>query len=163
MVYDAPLLKGTFEYRLDIIQRRLAICPSRNVKYLEHSKCKGKDHLMKEAERIIEEKGEGVMIKDPKCTYEIKRSPKLLKVKKIEDAEATVTGHTPGTGKYTGMCGALEVRNDQGVEFKIGSGFDDAQRMDPPKIGSRITYKFQGHTNDGKPRFAIFLRVHPGM
>ena len=34
-----------------------------------------------------------MMIKDPNSHYEGKRSEKLLKVKKFEDAEATVIGH----------------------------------------------------------------------
>jgi len=61
------------------------------------------------------------------------------------------------------MLGALEMRADNGIEFKIGSGFNDAQRRSPPKKGSRVTYKFMGLSNSGKPRFPIFMRVHPGM
>lgn len=38
-------------------------------------------------------KGEGVMIKDPKSQYERRRSYNLLKVKRFEDAEATVVAY----------------------------------------------------------------------
>ena len=55
------------------------------------------------------------------------------------------------------------MREKDGTEFRIGSGFDDAQRRKPPKIGSTVTFKYMGRTNDGKPRFPIFLREHPGM
>ena len=34
-----------------------------------------------------------MMIKDPASSYENRRSEKLLKVKKFDDAEATVIGH----------------------------------------------------------------------
>jgi ATP-dependent DNA ligase len=34
-----------------------------------------------------------MMIKDPESKYEGRRSDKLLKVKKFDDAEATVVGH----------------------------------------------------------------------
>jgi DNA ligase-1 len=44
-------------------------------------------------DEICGSKGEGVMIKDPKSKYERKRSYVLLKVKRFEDAEATVIGH----------------------------------------------------------------------
>jgi DNA ligase-1 len=44
-------------------------------------------------DKICGGKGEGVMIKDPKSAYEHRRSYSLLKVKRFEDAEATVTGH----------------------------------------------------------------------
>jgi len=55
------------------------------------------------------------------------------------------------------------VREKDGTEFKIGSGFTDVERRKPPKLGAVVTFKFQGRTNAGIPRFPIFLRVHPGM
>ena len=72
-------------------------------------------------------------------------------------------GHQKGTGRCSGMMGALEMKMDNGITFKIGSGFDDKQRRKPPKIGSRVTFKFQGLTKAGVPRFPIFMRQHPGM
>lgn len=93
-------------------------------------------------DKVIALKGEGMMIKAPTGQYESRRSEKLLKVKRFEDAEATVIGHLNGTGRCENMLGALRVRGNNGLEFKIGSGFDDSQRKNPPKIGSRVTYKF---------------------
>lgn len=66
------------------------------------------------------------MIKNPNSMYEGRRSDHLLKVKKFEDAEATVIGHQKGTGRCSGMCGAINVKLDNGIVFKIGSGFDDS-------------------------------------
>ena len=38
--------------------------------------------------------------------------------------------------------------------------FTDAQRADPPPVGSWVTYRFRGlHEGSGLPRFASFLRV----
>lgn len=54
------------------------------------------------------------------------------------------------------MCGAILVREKDGTEFKIGSGFTDAQRRSPPKKGSVVTFKFQGRSKAGIPRFPIF-------
>ena len=66
------------------------------------------------------------MIKDPESMYERKRSGSLLKVKKFQDAEATVVGVEKGAGKYAEVMGAIRVkRESDGVEFKLGSGFDD--------------------------------------
>jgi DNA ligase-1 len=76
-------------------------------------------------DRITGEGGEGVMLRKPDSVYEHKRSNKLLKVKKFEDAEATIIGHEKGTGRLTGLLGALRVKEDDGTEFKIGSGFND--------------------------------------
>jgi DNA ligase-1 len=40
------------------------------------------------------------------------------------------------------MVGALLMKEKDGTEFKIGSGFDDNQRKNPPAIGSVVTFKF---------------------
>jgi DNA ligase-1 len=66
------------------------------------------------------------MIKNPDCDYQGVRTKNLLKVKKFEDAEATVLGHVKGTGRCSFMTGAIEVVNKDGKQFKIGSGFSDA-------------------------------------
>ena len=68
-----------------------------------------------------------------------------------------------GTGRCASMLGALQVKDKAGHIFKIGSGFDDEQRRNPPKVGTIVTLKHQGVTKNGIPRFPIFLRVHPGM
>lgn len=114
-------------------------------------------------DKVIAKKGEGIMLRDPNSLYEGRRSDKLLKVKKFDDAEATVIGHEKGTGRCSSMLGAIRVRGDNGIEFKIGSGFTDDMRRKPPKIGSRVTYKYMGCSNSGKPRFPIFMRLHPGL
>jgi DNA ligase-1 len=77
-------------------------------------------------DKICGGKGEGVMLKDPNSKYERTRSFSLLKVKRFEDTEATVIGHERGDGRCYMMCGAIIVREKDGTEFKIGSGFSDA-------------------------------------
>jgi len=42
---------------------------------------------------------------------------------------------------------------------KIGTGFSDELRKNPPMIGSEVTFKYQGMTKYGKPRFPVYLRV----
>lgn len=74
---------------------------------------------------ICDDKGEGVMIKDPQSLYERKRTFVLLKCKRFNDAEATVIAHENGKGRLFNSCGAIVVREKDGTEFKIGSGFDD--------------------------------------
>jgi DNA ligase-1 len=48
------------------------------------------------------------------------------------------------------------------VEFEIGSGMNDAQRAEfwkSPPIGALVTFKCQGFTPDGLPRFPIFKGI----
>ena len=75
------------------------------------------------------------------------------------DAEATVIAHQPGKGKYTGTLGALRVRTADGKEFMLGTGLSDADRHNPPAIGTVITFRYRELTNRGLPRFASFHRV----
>ena len=85
----------------------------------------------------------------------------LLKVKTFHDAEAYVTGFENGTGRNNGRVGALYCTDIDGITFKVGTGLKDYMRDKPPAIGTRITYKYQEKTRDGKPRFPVFLRERP--
>ena len=101
------------------------------------------------------------MLKDPKSDYEGRRSSRLLKVKIFHDAEATIYGYQEGSGRNKGKCGAYLCRNDEGIEFKVGSGLNDKMRDNPLPIGSVITYKyFEIIKESKKPRFPTFLRVY---
>jgi DNA ligase-1 len=126
MIFDAPLVKGTFRKRLAVLEKKLAEKPNEVVRMLKQTVCNDKDHLGILMDKILGFKGEGVMLKDPESLYEGRRSLSLLKVKKFEDAEAVVIAHNKGTGRCANMCGAIQVREKDGTEFKIGSGFDDA-------------------------------------
>jgi hypothetical protein len=53
--------------------------------------------------------------------------------------------------------GHLEVKTPDGRLFSVGSGFTDAQRDKPPKVGTIITYKFQELSNKLNPRFPTFI------
>lgn len=102
--------------------------PDTVCRVLNQTKCSSKDELATLMDSVLSEKGEGVMLKDPLSAYEGKRSHSLLKVKRFEDAEATVIGHHKGLGRLENMCGAIQVREEDGTEFKIGGGFNDLQR-----------------------------------
>ena len=99
------------------------------------------------------------MLRRADSPYRGGRSEDLIKVKLFEDAEALVVGHLPGQGKYQGMTGALLVQMPSGQRFKIGSGLRDADRANPPPIGSTITYRYNGTHASGLPRFARYWRV----
>ena len=162
LVFDAPGLNLPFKERYKKLEEFFAKIDSPYIKLHKHVICTSPEQLLNEHERVEKLGGEGMMLRDPNSFYEHRRSKTLLKVKKFDDDEAVVIGHEPGTGRCTGMLGAIRVRNSQGVEFSIGSGFNDAQRRRPPKIGSKVTYKYQGVSTSNTPRFPIFLREFGG-
>jgi DNA ligase 1 len=77
-------------------------------------------------DRTLEKKGEGIMLRNPESYYENRRSKNLLKVKVFIDEEAVVTGTEKGSGRCANMMGSIHCRLKNGIEFKIGSGFNDA-------------------------------------
>jgi DNA ligase-1 len=158
MVFDAPQAKGSFEQRMEFLHATVSR-ENRVVTVVTQERCRGVTQLLAERDRIVREGGEGLMLRQPGSAYEPGRSSTLLKVKPYDDAEATVIGHEPGKGKYAGKLGALRVRTESGREFSIGTGLTDADRESPPPIGTVITYRFQGLTAKGVPRFPSYLRV----
>jgi DNA ligase-1 len=162
LIFDAPG-SGTFETRMQATATWFAQHPSSYAAVLKQETCTGKAQLKEKLKAVEALGGEGLMLRRPKSLYLAGRSHDLLKVKSFEDAEAVVVKHLAGSGRNKGRLGALLVRLPNGVTFKIGSGFSDAERNDPPPIGSTITFKYYGLTNNGIPRFASFLRIRNAM
>ena len=116
--------------------------------------------LMKRLEAVVASGAEGLMLHRGSSFYKAGRSDDLIKLKQYDDAEAVVVAHLPGKGKYLGAMGSLQVMLPSGIQFKVGSGFTDAERHDPPAVGAKITYRYNGLTDQGLPRFARFIRLY---
>jgi len=145
----------TFHQRYELL-KRMKLPP--HVQVVEHRETMTADvpALLRQYEAVG---AEGVMLRDPASQYERKRSNTLLKVKSFLDADATVIGHQPGTGKHRGRLGALLCLLDDKTEFGIGTGFTDRQRENPPAVGERVTFSFFEFTDAGVPRFPAFIGV----
>ena len=159
MIFDAPQASGGFEDRLDSARQWFNRHPSSHVAIAPHERCQDAEHLQQKLAEIEARGGEGLILRRPQSPYTPGRSRDILKVKSYQDAEAVVVGYRPGKGRHTGRVGALLVELPNGVQFAIGAGLTDAERDQPPPIGSTITFKYQGFTKTGKPRFASFLRA----
>ncbi|MGH8167896.1 MAG: DNA ligase, partial [Woeseiaceae bacterium] len=159
MVFDLPAHRGPFTERiaaLNALFDRLAVPWLQAVTQFQVA-----DHAALEAtlENVVAAGGEGLMLHRGSSLYHAERSDDLLKYKPYQDAEAEVVGHLPGKGEYEGMLGALLVERPDGLRFRIGTGFTDEQRRNPPPIGSCVTYAYNGFTASGIPRFARFVRI----
>jgi DNA ligase 1 len=81
----------------------------------------------------IENKYEGIMIKDPDGAYECKRSTAWLKLKPFIEVSLDVVDFEEGTGRNAGRLGAIICEGeDDGrrIRVNVGSGFSDANRDD---------------------------------
>ncbi len=159
MVFDLPGEKGDYDQRLVTLRGVLNNIGSAFISVVEQYKVPNRDALQANLEQVVRQGGEGLMLHRGSSNYLAARSDDLLKLKTREDAEAVVVAHLPGKGKYKDMMGALLVETPSGLRFKLGTGFSDAERANPPAIGSTVTYKYSGKTERGVPRFAVFLRV----
>ena len=159
MVFELPNAKGTFAERAKAIVNIVKRANSPHLKAVKQFRVSDEVALHKLLNQIVAQGGEGLMLHRADALYVTGRSDVLLKLKLLYDAEAIVVAHTAGQGKYKGKLGALEVETPEGIRFKLGTGFTDAQRENPPKIGSTVTYTYRDKTKAGKPKFASFLRV----
>ena len=126
-------------------------------------------------QNIIDNGGEGIMIKHPLSSYENGRSNYMLKYKPAFDREAVIVDYKMGDpdSKYKGMLGSFICRplinhdtymsvdeNDNHI-FTL-SGMDDKIRKNYLKShpkGTIITYECSGFTDKGVPRFGRYLRI----
>lgn len=156
MVFDAPQQAGNFKQRLAVLNE--LELSGKQVKIVQQWQVASHEELEQQLNELTQAGAEGLMLRLIRAPYRGKRSNDLLKVKQWQDDEATVKEWLPGKGKYSNMMGALLVELDNGREMKIGTGFKDAEREQPPAIGSRITFKYQGRTSSGLPRFPVYWR-----
>lgn len=159
MVFDLPTSTADFTLRIDKIKQLLNQSQSDTISIIEQFSLSDEQQLFTKLDSVVALGGEGLMLHHKQANYKTGRNQALLKLKPYQDEEAIVLRHFKGKGKYKNMLGALLVKNKQGVEFKIGTGFSDQERQNPPAIGSEITYKYIGKTDRGVPRFASFLRI----
>jgi DNA ligase-1 len=159
MMFDLPTHQGDFNERVNKMQHLLILIPSPYLAMISQVKLKSISDLDNKLNEVIAGQGEGLMLHLASSHYQTGRNSALMKLKKHQDAEATVIGHTEGKGKYKGLLGAILVKTADGIIFKIGSGFNDYQRAHPPKKGTIITFKYNGLTDAGIPRFARFWRI----
>ncbi len=134
--------------------------------------------------KMLEQGYEGLILRSPDGLYKPGRSPAkaqgMLKLKRFTDSEAEVIGieeemHNGNEARKdvygrtersshkanlsgTGRMGALVVRDlATGVEFKIGTGFDAADRDKSWAIGTIVKYKHFAIGAKDKPRFPTYI------
>lgn len=163
MVFDLPAHPGEFRERYEALRQLLPAKPDAPIQVVAQARIQDPAVLDRLLQETVRAGGEGLMLHRWNAYYEPGRSANLLKYKLHDDADARVVGHEPGRGQFAGLMGALLVETPDGLRFKLGSGFTHAQRRNPPPVGSWISYRYRGVTDDGVPRFATFLRERPDL
>lgn len=159
MVFDLPAQAGDFSARLAALRKLLPVTAAPWLIAVAQQRATTHDELQALMEKTVRMGGEGLMLHRGSSLYRAERNADLLKVKPFDDAEARVVAHLPGKGRHAQRLGALLVEMPDGRRFRLGGGFTDAQRDDPPPVGSVVTYRYNGTLPSGLPRFARFLRI----
>lgn len=161
-IFDVPRTPGGFLQRLQRATDWFKKHPSRFAFVIVQKPVRDPDELKVELKRMEALGGEGLIVRKPDALYTTGRSREILKVKSYLDTEAVVIAHIQGTGRNLGRMGSLLVELPDATQFKIGTGFSDAQRDNPPPVGATITFKYYGLYASGIPKFPSFLRIRPG-
>lgn len=154
---------------------------------LPHDVVTTPEELLNFEEKVLDAGYEGVILRDPEGKYKFGRSTLreqgMMKLKRFLDSEGVVVGFDElmhnanpetrnelGYAQHTshkaglvgrGTLGALRVQW-QGMEFGIGTGFDDANRQliwnhRPAFLGKLVKFKYLAIGMKDKPRHPVFL------
>jgi DNA ligase-1 len=125
----------------------------------------------------IENKYEGIMIKDPAAPYECKRSTAWLKLKPFIEVSLEVVDLEEGTGRNAGRLGAIICEGEEDgrrIRVNVGSGFSDSDRDSFWKASDQlfgnvvevradaVTQNQDGTYSLRFPRFLRFRGFEPG-
>lgn len=156
-IFEVPNQQGNFLERLEKAKKWFKSNPNNYVNIIEQKKVVNKENLEKYLKDVISKKGEGLIIKDPFKDYHTGRSSSILKVKKANDMEGKVIGIT--ISPKTKVLQSLVIKLENDITFNLGTGFSKEERINTPKIGDIVTFKYFGFTKNGKPKFASFLHI----
>lgn len=159
MIFDLPSSPLDFDHRLAQLDTIIALADVPWLQLVEQFRVESADALQEELARVVALGGEGLMLHKGSALYHGIRNDDLVKLKPVYDAEARVLAWREGKGRLEGMMGSLVVETAEGVRFRLGTGFSDAERRSPPPVGSIVTYQYSGLTPAGVPRFARYLRI----
>lgn len=168
-----------------------SVLPNKNITILKQEWCESYEELLELEKAALEMGYEGLIARDPYGLYKNGRcTPKsqtLVKVKRFTQSEATIIGteelmhnenvattnelgYTERSGHKDNLVGgntlgALVCKTQDGVEFRIGTGFSAAQRdqlwrMKDSLIGEVVTFKsFPVGEMKGVPRLPVAKNI----
>ena len=157
-IFEVPEEEGNFLSRINKAKAWFESHRNNYIRFIPQKMVQNKSDLDRFLNEVQSKGGEGVIVKDPEIPYHTGRSAHILKVKNFSDMEGEVIGVNKGKGKYKNAMGSLTLKLENGIIFKLGTGFTDQIRNNPPPVGTNITFKYYGFTKNNIPRFASFLR-----
>lgn len=159
-LFEYPLAKGDFRQRLQELHILVEKLHIPWLRVIQQEPVKSVEQIEAKLRQLTLQKAEGLVLHLAGAEFQAGRSEFVYKLKPQHDAEAKVIAIQTGQGKYLGMMGALLLETPEGKHFKLGTGFDDELRRNPPQIGTMVTYRYRDWTANGLPKFASFVRIY---
>jgi DNA ligase 1 len=138
MLFDLPGHAGPFDERVVALKVVVAGIHQPWVEMIPQTPATAAVDIKRRMREVVRAGGEGLVLHKGDATYHAGRSDDLLKVKPYLDDDARVIALLPGKGKYAAMMGALQVETESGRRFKLGTGFTDQDRRNPPPVGAWV-------------------------
>lgn len=157
-----------FSETYENLSRKLPLCSSSgkpSVCLEPHKIVKNNASIQKFYDIVSKKGGEGLMLRSNVPYRQGSRSNAVLKVKKMQDAEAKIVGFEINGGIIKSLiCTWINSGFDRTVTFKVGSGLTDSQRNPKSfKIGNVITVQYFEITKSGKPRHPVFKGIRKNL
>lgn len=162
-IYDIVDEELTYEERFKELEKiAKANKDNPNIQLVEAVEVQDEEEFMEKAAEYIAQGYEGAMYRSKEGKYLKKyRSKHLLKYKEFDDDEFEVVGAVGGEGKNKEIATwILKKKNSKGetITFKADSIGNATTRKEylaniDNYIGKKLTVKYQGFTDEEKPRF----------
>jgi len=140
---------------IEILQQNLP----QNHPYLQvapKEECQNIQHLEQFLQTIIDQGGEGIILRNPESVYEPGRSRNFLKLKTAREAEAKIIGNV---GPNLWECMA-----PNGVSFACAAGTMEFGRRWQPKVGDIVSFKHHGYLLGSQhPKSPSLHRLRPDL
>lgn len=159
-IFEVPNQKGNLSARLQVIKNYLSIHHAPYIRIIPQYQFTKLEEITHFFHQIKHDGGEGIILRKNDTPYLTGRDRSALKFKVFFDSECMIKGYEKGAGKYAKVMGSIiceDIISKQIV--KIGSGFSDLMRANPPKVGTIITYKYYQKTKNNHPKHPVFLRI----
>ena len=172
-IYDSPHEDLIFEERMPKFGYGQAVFPKYcqcwsiigpNIKFVKSLSIDDQNSFDGSEKKFIEQGYEGMMVRNAKSLYKFKhRSYDLQKVKRFIDDEFEIVGGKDGSGRESGLI-IFRCKTNDGLEFDVrpmGSHEDRSKMFLDLEyyVGKHLTVRFQGLTDDGRPRFPVGVSV----
>jgi len=169
VVFDLPSYDSLQVLRIDRLESTFAKLGHNTGRVLccQTQRCVTLDQVHEYLSACLTLGYEGMIVRNPEGRYVRKRSVDILKIKPRKSDTYSIVGSVEELSQYgepKGTLGALRVIDEDGREFKVGTGFTAAERWSlwerrTELVGKRVVVKYQNLTDGKIPRFPVFCEV----